>query len=252
MMKQMLSLILISMISLPSTLVRADESSEDDEIESQEITLVESELKHATELTDADIFDQISEISTINETITTPEQPSEKPQSCMDSYQKRRKQLLRKSIVNVALAPFGIAGATVVVGAYGGSYVGPILTGSKGYGAILGSAWGAVIMFYGSATFFTAREAILITEYFQLHRMIILLDEIRSSESDQELKLLNKMHESIEKSGSKITLAELRTKLIDLDLKGQLCDGSLRGNKKSTKLRKKLVGFHRLKKILSQ
>ena len=242
---------LFLLITLTSFIARAHEM-EDGDLESQDILLVEQGLQRQTEMTDSDIFDELSELSSKDEAIATPELLTESPSACLSNYKKRLKQLLRKSIINAALAPPGIAGATLMVGSYGGSHLGSILTGSKGYGAILGSAWGAVIMFYGSAAFFTAREAILITEYIQLQRMLILLDEIHSEQDPiHSLTLLNKLHSRLQKSGSQMTLNELKETLLTLDQQGSFCDGSLRGNTSSTKLNRRLVGFHRLFKILS-
>ncbi len=185
------------------------------------------------------------------------EEYSESASICLDDYAERKRQLLRRSILNPVLTfPAMVAGASS--GMLGGAYVGVMTTESAAWGSIAGSGWGLLIGFWGTGAVFAAREAILVAKYVDTVRMQNLLREARAGEGP----MLRKLRQKVSRFGGKVSVSTLAARVRNLDAKGYLCDGSLTGfpsarrpllifGKKRIPLRKRLVSMRSLAKLIA-
>ena len=107
-----------------------------------------------------------------------------------------------------------------------------------------------MIGLYGAAAVLGVHEAIQIVAYLDARRMLRLLSESASNPPLLEGEITGKMLRKLESRGVSVDAESLQARIRELDRSGALCDGSLSGHPGAKRLRRRLVGFHRLLKRL--
>lgn len=182
----------------------------------------------------------------IDQAIDSNEFPLNDQSSCLPFYIKRKKQLISKSLINPLIAiPTSAAGA--ISSAYVGAFLGEVITGSSGWGSIIGSAWGTLIGVFGGAIFFTTREAVLVTKYINNKRVIKLLEESYGVAGP----IINHIKKNLFKAGQELSEEHIQSIIITMDQDQALCDGSLK-NYQGKKLKRKLLTVKQITNRIQQ
>lgn len=226
------------------------------------------EERYAMELGTESVGEDLDELPGVDSSLTEDSvviskidlEPSENPGTCLGDYSTRGKRLLRRSLVNPAIAVPGVAGGTAL-SALGGAAIGQLFSKSAAWGSIAGSSYGIFIGFWGTSLLFTAREAILVAKYVDNLRMQALILELESENPESSRPMLKKLQEKIERFGAKMSISEIAEKVDSLNSARALCDGTLTGAKPSRPFpfvgkerippRKKLLSFRSLARLLA-
>lgn len=143
--------------------------------------------------------------------------------TCLDEYLKRRTQL----IVKLSATPVIVA-AGAVASFYGGAAAGAgiaYVVQPDGWGALTYVVGGAVLGAAGGAVATTADSAVTAVQLRNTNLIIqALASQLMQRESDRVEKLYAKY---LKRSEKDLPQEEFLTKLMQLDEKGSLCDGSL-------------------------
>lgn len=143
--------------------------------------------------------------------------------TCLDEYLKRRKQL----IVKLAASPVVIA-AGGVASFYGGAVVGvgvAFATNAGGWAPLTYAAYGAVLG-VGSSVAGTVTDEVLAA--VNLRNTNLVIQAIASQKMDLESDKVDVLYSKyLKKSEKDLGKEEFLSKLLELDGKGSLCDGSL-------------------------
>lgn len=162
------------------------------------------------------VFADVSEASSV-----IPEQ------SCHNDYVLRRKQLVRKALVTP------LVGAVMFpVAVYGGAAI----------GASNNDPWAALIFAilggYGAIAGTVAFESVAIIQAVKANSLVKIIEQAHDGAGPKLKKLARKMSRKLDREIDQTEVAEA---LVKADMSGILCDGSLRGNSPSSKLRKRLA-----------
>lgn len=164
--------------------------------------------------------------------------------ACFPLYNERLKKVSKHLWIHPALAPFGIT-ASSLVGLFSGAKIGSLLSKSVVWGGISGGGYGVIIGFWGASGFFIAHQVSLFIQWHDIRRMIQLIDE---SYSKAETTMTTKLKAQIKKRGVEVSVPQIQNQIRLLDQEKKLCDGSMRGESNSKKLRKRLAKVSDLEK----
>lgn len=143
--------------------------------------------------------------------------------TCLDEYLKRRKQL----IVKLAASPVIVA-AGAAVSFYGGAAAGAgiaYVVKPDGWGALTYVVGGAVLGAAGGAVATAADSAVTAV---QLRNTNLVIQALASQQMQRESDKVEMLYAKyVKRSEKDLSKEEFLNKLMQLDAKGSLCDGSL-------------------------
>lgn len=169
---------------------------------------------------------------------------STQPQ-CLEEYHARTRQLVKHSTLGPLVHLFAGAVGTGTL-ALLGSGLGRHFAQHSSTGGLIGASWGITLGFYGFVITFVGREAIVISKLIDNIRAQALLEEAYGIPG----KMSEKFERKLKDRG--ILLQKTIPELIrELDQSQALCNGEMRGHSPDAKLKKRIVGFRRLLKLVS-
>ncbi len=162
-------------------------------------------------------------------------------QSCHQDYIKRRNQLTRNTIVTplvaaVAIPAFAIGALIVGTSSNGGVTIGEIVDVTH---------VGAIVGLVGVVGF----EALYITQLVKVNAIAKLIEESHQGEGKRLNRYARKMSKKLDRE---VTSDEIAEAISKADMSGILCDGSMRGKKANSKLRKRLARAKEIKAYLQR
>ena len=215
------------------------------------LTQVSAELMENLEMVQSDEVSEVcvTKISEVRELISTMNPDA----TCMDEYFQRRNQLIKK----IALSPLTLM-ATTAVSTLGGGVTGGIL------GLVLvvptGGAYVEPLQFFvvGATTGFIGASVGTMTDtnigIFQLIDIDTIIKTLAEQYRNQSGKKSDKLYARfIKKEENPVSKDEFFSKLIEMDMNGKLCDGSLVKQPKfkfGSKLKYKLARTKHLRKAI--
>jgi hypothetical protein len=143
--------------------------------------------------------------------------------TCLDEYLKRRKQL----IIKLSAAPVTVAVGTAA------SFYGGALAGAGAAYVIQPDGWGALTYVVGGAFLGVAAGAVSTTAdtvatAVQLRNVNLIIQTLASHHMDRESDKVEKLYSKyLKKSERDLDQQEFVKRLVELDVSGKLCDGSL-------------------------
>jgi hypothetical protein len=143
--------------------------------------------------------------------------------TCLDEYLKRRKQLILKLSASPVIMVAGTAASF-----YGGGLAGAgvaYVVKPDGWGALTYVVGGALLGVAAGAVSTTADTAITAV---QLRNTNLVIQALASQQMQRESDKVEKLYAKyVKRSEKDLSKEEFLSKLMQLDAKGSLCDGSL-------------------------
>lgn len=161
--------------------------------------------------------------------------------ACYKEYHKKVVKLNIKSKI-IPVITTGTVPLVSMTGTYLGQYLGQIVTGSAGWGSIMGSSWGTVIGFSGGIAYFAVKEFIVVSKLIDIRRMQLILKEVYL---DGDKKMLKKIQKKLNVNHLSLSLDQISKIIMRMDQDQELCRYQSAISKSIT-----LVGYKKLLKNL--
>ncbi|MBS1963168.1 MAG: hypothetical protein JST04_13210 [Bdellovibrionales bacterium] len=216
-----------------------------DEAESDESSLVEARTDY--DFDEDYTIDEAAESDADLETIAEDSPPDAPNSACLADYVERRKQIVRRALLRPLIAIPVAPGA-----AYLGLRGGLLVSSGSATANIIASSTGVVAGFGLTLLGLGVHETIQVIHSIDTRRMIELLRDVAANPPVTDGKATARLLRKLEARGVRLTVSELQSKIRELDASHQLCDGTLTGHPHAKRLRKRLLSFHKLAKLLSR